>query len=1033
MNKLKDKKYLFISFAIVIGLSLIITAIARNTFAVTYVCPDGFSPIAGTSGAMCEKAADVTEETEYYCTKGELQVNKCYITVPAETKTVEQSYSGTFDHYYCSSGSLDGSGCYDFTSKEKYCSSGTLSGSKCKHSQRMNVNSCTGTCSDTISSGGTVTCMCTWETSAGTRCPTGYSEYANGSTCRKFLLTASRMYRCDDGTVSISSTCTRTVSSKQCPSGTTEVPGTGGNVCSQTVSAEQRTKYKYSCTSGTLNGSTNKCEIAANPIGDDNNCPIGSTPSGNTCVCNTEGMIYNSATNKCEPDPTASFAFDVERPSSSAFTAWCQSNGGSIQTVDTVNNIVKCVKTVDWTTNTEYPDSTEFRRWCSSIGGTVQSVSGTNLVRCYYNKTCGTNASWSDLTNKCVCNPGWSGNPVTGCSTIASENKVDYSGNGEKRCPDGYHDDENDSKKCVQDSDYTPSGVYYMVGGTCKPYPAFNGYCIEKGVPHSSSAEYETVVGSNSSVSLTCEQLAAAYITKDSSTKDYAAQSILNGRTYYTDSSCKNAVSTSSLRSQASQMCSSPNFGSPSASTSNNILFGHSYLSLLNRISDNYKVVKTSLDGKTYAMKPNQTICIPDTSGTLSKYTIKTSGDGNATAEIRGNQLCITSGDREGSTVFNLSRIITSTSTTSTTSYQPVYEINEHFQKKLKDYQEVTTEEEVVDYSVVRMSLSVVVSEEPVDLKGGFKLIKKNSEGSPLEGVEFLIGTSVKDGKIENPTTKTTDENGEILLENLEAGQTYYYQEKKTLDNYILDEEIRSLVIEHDKIIEVELINYQKDKGGFRILKIDNFGNPLKNVKFKVGTDLNGTEGTDWNYMTTGEKGIIIVGDLDVDSKYYYQEVEAPDGYYLEGSIREIKIDSTEIVDIKVVNEKYTRDVKITKTSEDDKPLEGAVISIYNADDDSLIETGITNKDGIIEFHNLSYGNYYALEKEAPKGYELNNNKHEFTITDLTESINIPMKNYKINNPITADLPIIIVIMIGIVGIGYGIYKYRTMKLNKEK
>ena len=55
MSKLKEKKYLFLSLAIVLGVTLVITAIAKNSFAVTYRCPSGFTPIAGTSGAMCEK------------------------------------------------------------------------------------------------------------------------------------------------------------------------------------------------------------------------------------------------------------------------------------------------------------------------------------------------------------------------------------------------------------------------------------------------------------------------------------------------------------------------------------------------------------------------------------------------------------------------------------------------------------------------------------------------------------------------------------------------------------------------------------------------------------------------------------------------------------------------------------------------------------------------------------------------------------------------------------------------------------------
>lgn len=1033
MSKLREKKYLFLSLAIVLGVTLVITAIAKNSFAVTYRCPSGFTPIAGTSGAMCEKAADVKEKITYSCSEGELQVNRCYITKPAETKTSTETYYGTIDHYKCSTGSLDGSGCYDFTSKEYYCSSGTLSGSSCKHSQRMNVNSCTGTCSNTISDGGTVTCMCTWKTSASKKCPSGYSEYANGSTCRKSVGSATAYYKCDDGTVSTSRTCTRTVSAKQCPRGYTEVNGTGGNVCSKTVSATESIKYNYSCSSGNLNESTKKCEIAAERIGDENNCPIGSVKEGNTCRCTDSNYTYNSANNKCERNLDADFNFDTERPSNPEFVNWCKANGGSIVTVDSTSNIVKCIKSTSYSTNTEYPDTSEFRQWCSSIGGSINKVSGTNLAVCYSNITCGTNAAWNNTTKKCVCLPGWAGNPTTGCTTDISDTNKDYTDkDGNLLCTDGYS--ENADGICVKNSDFSESGVYYISGGKCKPYPGFDGYCIEKGAPYNSSGSCTTLSGKD--VSLTCEQIATAYIGGQNSSKNYAVQSILNGRTYYTDSNCTKAISTASVRSEAANICRGLNFGDTTVSAS-----GANYLNknILNKFTNlvsinKSNIAKVSLDGETYSMKKGSTMCINDNSGTLGMFNVTKSGSGDATYQIVGNKFCITAGQTEGTTTFTLTRSIISGSTTTTTKYLvPEICYNNNYQDYITNIKEVTDIDEVPEYSTITKSVSVIVSDDAQDLKGGFKIIKKNSEGTPLEGIEFLIGESVKDGQIVNPTTKKTDSNGEILLEDLPAGKMYYYQEKSTLTGYILDDEIRSLKINANEVLEVTLINYSQEKGGFRILKVDNLGNPLKNVKFKVGEKLDGTEGVDWKYMTTGEKGIITVGDLELNKTYYYQEVEAPNGYYLDGSVKEIKINETKIEEISVVNERYTRDVIVRKISEDEKPLAGAIIEIYNAADNTLIETGITDKDGIIKFTNLTYGNYYALEKEAPKGYELNAKKHEFTITDLTDSLSIPMINYKIDNPQTADLPIILIITFGLIGIGYGIYKYRMMKLNKEQ
>ncbi len=61
--------------------------------------------------------------------------------------------------------------------------------------------------------------------------------------------------------------------------------------------------------------------------------------------------------------------------------------------------------------------------------------------------------------------------------------------------------------------------------------------------------------------------------------------------------------------------------------------------------------------------------------------------------------------------------------------------------------------------------------------------------------------------------------------------------------------------------------------------------------------------------------------------------------------------------------------------------LAGATICVYN-ELDELIYTGITDQSGKIIFNNLSYGKYYIVEKEAPKGYYLSDEKIYFEIKE---------------------------------------------------
>lgn len=66
--------------------------------------------------------------------------------------------------------------------------------------------------------------------------------------------------------------------------------------------------------------------------------------------------------------------------------------------------------------------------------------------------------------------------------------------------------------------------------------------------------------------------------------------------------------------------------------------------------------------------------------------------------------------------------------------------------------------------------------------------------------------------------------------------------------------------------------------------------------------------------------------------------------------------------------------------------LQGAVFQLYQESGEAcLTESGqevklTTDANGMIEIKNLPYGSYYFLEKSAPDGYEISNEKHSFLI-----------------------------------------------------
>lgn len=98
--------------------------------------------------------------------------------------------------------------------------------------------------------------------------------------------------------------------------------------------------------------------------------------------------------------------------------------------------------------------------------------------------------------------------------------------------------------------------------------------------------------------------------------------------------------------------------------------------------------------------------------------------------------------------------------------------------------------------------------------------------------------------------------------------------------------------------------------------------------------------------------------------------------------------------------------IKIDATTKSVTPrgeatLDGAIFEIYNQNMIKLTEVEI--KNNIATINNLAFGKYYLKEKAPGKGYTLNNNLYEFSITkenNLIELIienNVIEKNFTIN------------------------------------
>lgn len=287
-----------------------------------------------------------------------------------------------------------------------------------------------------------------------------------------------------------------------------------------------------------------------------------------------------------------------------------------------------------------------------------------------------------------------------------------------------------------------------------------------------------------------------------------------------------------------------------------------------------------------------------------------------------------------------------------------------------------------------------------------------------------------KDELIKEVKTK----NGKVSIDNLELGK-YYIKEISTLKDYVLDETKYSFELtfkdQYTSLIikDMTLNNYYK-KGKVEITKKDLItGDVIPNTILEIYTDKDELIYTG----TTNEEGKIIIDDLKV-GKYYILEKEASTGYVIttEKVYFEVK-DNGEIVKAEMQNKPIMGSVEITKVDiSTGEVLPNTLIEVYN-ENDELVFSGRTNEEGKILIENLKYGKYYFIEKEAPEGYQINNEKMWFEILEDGKIVKSELSDEKIivEVPNTLKNDYMPFIMLGISALGIGVITYGIIKKRK--
>ena len=294
---------------------------------------------------------------------------------------------------------------------------------------------------------------------------------------------------------------------------------------------------------------------------------------------------------------------------------------------------------------------------------------------------------------------------------------------------------------------------------------------------------------------------------------------------------------------------------------------------------------------------------------------------------------------------------------------------------------------------------------------GSLVILKKSTDGKPLQGVEFKVTTSTGEfvpdasGRISSNGLYYTDKDGKITINGVVG--TLVVTETKSIPGYTIDEATRTQTVDVRPNDTQTLYFYNKAATTVVIEKfIEGTNNqPLKGVTFLVTDSSGAVIGNSNGEFVTDEAGRIVLEGLEPGTTVTAREIKTVEGYELDGQPKSILVREGTVQYLRFYNKKLGSIVVRKLDKNDLTPLAGVEFQITYSDgryldDDNghLSSKGLykTDSNGEIRISGVS-GTLVITETKPLPGYVMDEGTRTQTVkVNPSDTQTITVYNTKI-------------------------------------